>query len=105
MLEDEMLKEPSREAIDKSTGPMLLEFGASWCGHCRKLKPGLALQLSAFPQVRHVKVEDGPGQPLGRSFGVKLWPTLVLLRDGRVALIAVRPHSGEIRSCLEAITH
>jgi thioredoxin 1 len=33
--------------------------------------------------VRHVKVEDGSGRRLGRSFGVKLWPTLVFLRDGR----------------------
>ena len=26
---------------------------------------------------------DASGRPLGRSFKVKLWPTLVFLRDGR----------------------
>jgi thioredoxin 1 len=39
----------------------------------------------------HLKVEDGPGRPLGRSFAVKLWPTLVLLQDGRPVGRLVRP--------------
>ena len=39
----------------------------------------------------HVKVEDGPGLPLGRSFKVKLWPTLVFLHDGREVARLVRP--------------
>ena len=60
--------------------------------------------LGSYPDVRHLKVEDGPGQPLGRSFGVKLWPTFVFLRDGREVEKAVRPHAGEIRKGLEAIT-
>jgi thioredoxin 1 len=45
----------------------------------------------AIPGVRHVKVEDGSGRRLGRSFGVKLWPTLVFLRDGTERARAVRP--------------
>jgi thioredoxin 1 len=41
--------------------------------------------------VRHLKVEDGRGRPLGRAFGVRLWPTLVLLRDGEELARVVRP--------------
>ena len=40
----------------------------------------------------HVKVEDGPGRRLGRSFGIKLWPTLVFLKDGVEVARLVRPH-------------
>jgi len=32
--------------------------------------------LSQHAQWRHIRVEDGPGRALGRSFRVKLWPTL-----------------------------
>jgi thioredoxin 1 len=42
-------------------------------------------------EVRHLKIEDGPGRPLGRSFKVKLWPTLIFLRDGIEVARVVRP--------------
>ena len=45
--------------------------------------------------VPHVKVEDGPGRRLGRSFGVKLWPTLVFLRDGVEVEKLVRPQGAD----------
>jgi thioredoxin 1 len=51
-----------------------------------------------------VKVEDGKGKPLGRSFRVELWPTFVFLRDGQMIRQAVRPSTGELREGLEAIT-
>ncbi len=82
---------------------MLLEFGASWCGHCRALAPNLARLLEGYPEIQHIKVEDGPGQPLGRSFGVKLWPTLVFMRDGEIAKQVARPGLDEVREGLAMI--
>jgi thioredoxin 1 len=89
--------------IDGMRGPVLLEFGASWCGHCRALAPKLARLLEGYPEVQHIKVEDGPGQPLGRSFRVKLWPTLVFMRDGRIAKQVARPEIDEVREGLAMI--
>ena len=84
-------------------GAVLLEFGASWCGHCLGLAPRLRSVLEDYPAVRHVKVEDGPGRALGRSFRVKLWPTLVFMRDGRIVTQLSRPDVGEIRERLAEI--
>ena len=100
---EEPQSEPTREQIDQTEGPILLEFGASWCPFCQALAPGLAELLRAYPSVRHIKVEDGPGRPLGRSFRVKLWPNLVFLRDGQVERQLARPGVDEVRAGLEAI--
>ncbi len=83
--------EPTRAGIDALPGATLLEFGAPWCGVCAGTQPLLEQALAGQTQVRHLKVEDGRGRRLGRSFGVKLWPTLVFLRDGREVTRLVRP--------------
>jgi thioredoxin 1 len=74
---------PTRDEVDAMRGPVLLDFGTEWCGHCRAARPLVDAALAARPGVRHLRIEDGPGRRLGRSFGVKLWPTLVFMRDGQ----------------------
>ena len=86
-------------------GPVVLDFGTDWCGHCRAAAPLVERALADHPGVRHVRVEDGPGRPLGRSFRVKLWPTLVFLRDGTELARVVRPSSaGSLSAALDRIT-
>jgi thioredoxin 1 len=82
-----------RNVVDAQTGPMVLEFGAPWCGFCQGARPLISAAMSAYPQVRHLKIEDGKGRPLGRSYRVKLWPTLIFLRDGAEVARVVRPNS------------
>ena len=82
---------PERPEIDALPGPLLLEFGVDWCPHCQGAQPAIAAALRDYPDLRHVKVEDGPGRPLGRRFRVKLWPTLILLQDGQEVGRVVRP--------------
>ncbi|MFY7982643.1 MAG: thioredoxin family protein [Limnohabitans sp.] len=85
------IEAPSQADVQAMQGLTLLEFGTEWCGHCRAAQPLIAQALAAQPHWQHCKVEDGPGRPLGRSYRVKLWPTLVLLRDGHEVGRMVRP--------------
>jgi len=101
--DDEVGSEPTRDEINRTLGPDLIEFGATWCGHCQALAPELQRMLKAYPNVRHIKVEDGPGRPLGRSFRVKLWPTLVFLKDGEILKQISRPEFSEVQEGLNAI--
>src|SRR5206468_10669826 len=51
---------PTREEIDRAPGLVLLEFGTGGCGFCRAAAPRVSSRLREHPQVRHLKVEDGP---------------------------------------------
>jgi thioredoxin len=96
--------EPKRAEVDALAGATLVEFGSPWCGWCRRAQPLIAEALAAHPDVRHIKVADASGKRLGRSFGVKLWPTLVFLRDGKEMAKLVRPdESAEIAEALSQI--
>jgi thioredoxin 1 len=94
---------PTRQDIDGAAGLVVLEFGTDWCGICQAARPRIAAFLSRYPQVRHVKVEDGPGRKLGRSFRVKLWPNLVFLRDGAVIRQLARPTDAELQEAFAAL--
>jgi thioredoxin 1 len=87
--------EPTRADVDALKGPTLLEFGAPWCPHCQRAQPLIAAALANTPNVRHLKIEDGKGRPLGRSFRVKLWPSLIFLNDGQELARVVRPPSAD----------
>lgn len=96
--------EPARAEIDALTEPAVLEFGTPWCGFCRAAQPLIAAAYADHPAVRHIKAEDGSGRPLGRSFRVKLWPTLIFLDRGQEVARLVRPSGAdEIRDALRRI--
>lgn len=84
-------KEPARAEVDALPGPTLLEFGSPWCGYCRRAQPLIAEAMASHPGVRHLKIADASGRRLGRSFAVKLWPTLVFLSGGKEVARLIRP--------------
>ena len=94
----------AREELARMPGPVVVEFGASWCGFCRSFAPQFARLLQEFDGVTHIKVEDGRGKPLGRSFRVTLWPTFVFQRDGKVLDKLVRPGVDEVREAFGRLT-
>jgi thioredoxin 1 len=88
---DSLITQPTRADIDALPGLVVVEFGAVWCGYCKTARPFILAALAEYPHVRHIMIEDGKGRRLGRTFAVKLWPTLIFLRDGRELARLVRP--------------
>lgn len=101
MSEHYQTKQPERAEVDALAGATVLEFGTDWCGYCRAAQPRIEEAFAGRPTLRHLKVEDGKGRALGRSFQVKLWPTLIFMRDGKEVARVVRPE--DARSLLDGL--
>lgn len=87
---------PTPDDVRAMTGVVVLDFGTNSCGYCQAAAPIILAALKSLQAelpLQHVQVEDGPGRKLGRSFRVKLWPTLIVLQDGREVARVVRPTS------------
>ena len=94
---------PDHATLETTPGPVILEFGSNTCGICQAATPLIAQALANSP-VTHIRVQDGKGRRLGRQYGVKLWPTLILLRDGREVARVVRPtEMNDLQDALELL--
>ncbi|WP_242402222.1 thioredoxin family protein [Methylophilus sp. OH31] len=98
-------QEPTREEVNSLAGVTLLEFGASWCGYCQAAQATITAEMAQFPTIRHLKIEDGKGRRLGRSFHVKLWPTLIFMQDGvEIQRLVRQIDAAELRAALSSVS-
>ncbi len=96
--------ELTRAEVDALTEPLVLEFGASWCPICQAARALIDRTLGQHPTIQHRWIEDGKGERLGRSFRVKLWPTLIFLRGGLEVARVVRPTlAGDLEAALRSL--
>ena len=84
----------------RSEKPVLVDFWATWCGHCMRQAPIVdELSQEGFA-VGKVDVDQEPG--LAQQFGVMSIPTLIIFKNGKEAerLVGLTPKD-RLKSLLE----
>lgn len=79
-----MLHVESKDFNDAiSTGTVIVDFSAMWCGPCKMLTPILEQFNGKNTDIKIIKIDVDAQPDLAGMFNVTSIPTLVLFKDGK----------------------
>ncbi|HOH81625.1 MAG TPA: thioredoxin family protein [Methanoregulaceae archaeon] len=65
--------------------PVVLDFFAEWCGPCRRQGPYLEdLKQNMGERIEIRKIDVDQNMDLANKYGIRVVPTLVIEKDGKV---------------------
>ncbi len=82
-----------QEEVIHSDKPVLLDFWAPWCGPCRMVAPVMEEIAEERPDIKVGKINVDEQPELAGQFGIMSIPTLVVIKEGKIAHQAVGARS------------
>lgn len=73
------------QEVLNSDKPVLMDFWAPWCGPCRMVVPLVEEIAKERSDIKVVKINVDEEQELAIQFGVMSIPTLVVMKNGKIA--------------------
>jgi len=93
-MSSDLIKHVSDASFDsdvlKTSGPVLVDYWAEWCGPCKMIAPildDLSSEYKGKLQIAKMNVDENSETPA--KFGIRGIPTLMLFKDGAVVATKV----------------
>jgi len=72
--------------VMESDRPVLVDFTAGWCGPCKQLAPVVEALAEAYDgKLKVAKLDVEESQSTAMKFGIMSVPTLLFMKEGKVA--------------------
>ena len=85
----QITKDNFKTLVQESSKPVLLDFWAVWCGPCKMIAPIVEAIAEEREDIVVGKINVDDEMELASAFGVASIPTVVLVKDGKVAATSV----------------
>lgn len=69
--------------VEKSSGLVVVDFSAVWCGPCKQMAPILEMISSEQPAVKILKIDVDDNPESAQKYGIRALPSMVLFKDGK----------------------
>jgi thioredoxin 1 len=91
--------------VSQFSGPVVVDFYATWCGPCRRLSPMVDKLADGFAgKIKFVKVNVDESPVLAQNYHVEAIPTLIFFKAGKLAdRLTGLPAEADLKSKLETL--